>query len=108
MVLVEGVARALDPDLDIWTVAEPVVGDWLRKEEGPLGKIEDIKTGFAVFNDAARRIPVILTQTELALADYHANKSRRDDGLLRWALLALIGVGILFGLAATWRVLIGG
>ena len=30
MVLVEGVARALDPDLDIWTVAEPVVGDWLR------------------------------------------------------------------------------
>jgi ubiquinone biosynthesis protein len=38
MVLVEGVARALDPTLDIWTVAEPVVGDWLRKEEGPLGR----------------------------------------------------------------------
>src|SRR5690606_30146983 len=30
MVLVEGVARNLDPELDIWTIAEPVVGDWLR------------------------------------------------------------------------------
>jgi ubiquinone biosynthesis protein len=27
MVIVEGVARALDPNLDVWTIAEPVVGD---------------------------------------------------------------------------------
>ena len=39
MVLVEGVARALDPELDIWTIAEPVVGDWVRREAGPLGQI---------------------------------------------------------------------
>src|SRR5262249_42452380 len=28
MVVVEGVARSLDPKLDMWTVAEPVVRDW--------------------------------------------------------------------------------
>ena len=42
MVLVEGVARALDPELDIWTIAEPVVGDWVRREAGPLGRLEDL------------------------------------------------------------------
>lgn len=105
MVLVEGVARALDPALDIWTVAEPVVGDWLRKEAGPMGRIEDIKDHARTIAEAAGRVPVILAQAELALADYHANKHRQNDGLMRWALLALIGlVGLTF-LTLLWRLI---
>ena len=34
MVLVEGVSRDLDPDLDIWTVSEPVVSEWLKRQAG--------------------------------------------------------------------------
>lgn len=105
MVLVEGVARALDPDLDIWTVAEPVVGDWLRKEAGPLGRIADARDHFAVAAEAAGRLPVILAQAELALADYHANKHRGRDGLLRGAMLGLIGLAGLVMLALLWRLL---
>ena len=105
MVLVEGVARALDPTLDIWTVAEPVVGDWLRKEEGPLGRIEDIKQHFTSAYEAAGRIPVILAQAELALADYHANKHRQNDGLMRAAILGLIGIAGVTLLAGLWRLL---
>lgn len=106
MVLVEGVARALDPDLDIWTVAEPVVGDWLRKEAGPLGRIEDLKDHFKVMAEAAGRLPVIVAKAELALADYHAGKlAPRRDGLLRWALLGLIGVTGLVMLTLLYRLL---
>jgi ubiquinone biosynthesis protein len=106
MVLVEGVARALDPDLDIWIVAEPVVGDWLRKEAGPLGRLEDLKDHFKVIAEAAGRLPVIAAQAELALADYHAGKMRpRRDGLLRWALLGLIGITGLTMLALLYRLL---
>ena len=32
MVVVEGVARRLDPEFDMWTTAEPVVRDWMRAE----------------------------------------------------------------------------
>jgi ubiquinone biosynthesis protein len=92
MVLVEGVARALDPDLDIWTGAEPVVGDWLRKEAGPLGRLEDLKDHFATAAAAAGRLPVIIEQAELALADYHANKARPRDAVMRRASLALMGL----------------
>ncbi len=91
MVLVEGVARALDPDLDIWTLAEPVVSDWLRREEGPLGKLDDAKSGLQTLTDTARRIPAIVRQAEAALADYHAQK-------LRPALIAPWMVTLLFWL----------
>jgi ubiquinone biosynthesis protein len=104
MVLVEGVARALDPNLDIWTVAEPVVGDWLRKEAGPPGRIEDLKENFKVIAEAAGRLPVIAAQAELALADYHAGKmGARRDGLMRWALLGLIGLTGVVMLAVLYR-----
>ena len=42
MVVVEGVARKLDPRLDMWATAEPVVGDWIAENLGPRGKIEDV------------------------------------------------------------------
>ena len=45
MVVVEGVARTLDPHLDMWTTAEPVVRDWITRNLGPLGKLEDAGRG---------------------------------------------------------------
>jgi ubiquinone biosynthesis protein len=102
MVLVEGVARALDPELDIWTIAEPVVGDWLRREEGPQGKLTDLKDGLKVFADAARRVPVILSQAELALADFHAQKHNREI-FPRWMLLALGWLGLILVAVMIWR-----
>ncbi|MFK7792316.1 MAG: 2-polyprenylphenol 6-hydroxylase [Devosiaceae bacterium] len=35
MVVVEGVARSLDPDLDIWKTADPVVSSWIRSNLSP-------------------------------------------------------------------------
>lgn len=105
MVLVEGVARSLDPELDIWTVAEPVVGEWLRKEAGPLGRLEDLKDHFTAAADAAGRLPAVLAQAELALSEYNLRRHapQRGDRLMRWALLGLIGVTGLAMLALLWR-----
>ena len=41
MVVVEGVARKLDPRLNMWATAEPVVGSWIADNLGPRGRIED-------------------------------------------------------------------
>lgn len=40
MVVVEGVARKLDPDFDMWSAAEPVVSVWIQRYLGPAGQIE--------------------------------------------------------------------
>ena len=42
MVVVEGVARKLDPHLDMWATAEPVVGGWIAENLGPRGRLEDV------------------------------------------------------------------
>jgi ubiquinone biosynthesis protein len=41
MVVVEGVARTLNPDLNMWITAEPVVRGWIERKLGPLGKVEE-------------------------------------------------------------------
>jgi len=41
MVMVEGVATGLDPDINMWEVAEPYVREWLRDELGPEAFLAD-------------------------------------------------------------------
>jgi ubiquinone biosynthesis protein len=35
MVMEEGVATALDPDINMWEAAEPFLREWMRSELGP-------------------------------------------------------------------------
>ncbi|MCP1471511.1 ubiquinone biosynthesis protein [Sphingobium sp. OAS761] len=41
MVMVEGVATALDPDINLWETSGPYVKGWLRDELGPEAKVAD-------------------------------------------------------------------
>src|SRR5690606_9147574 len=41
MVSVEGVARRLNPDHDLWAAAQPVVERWIRRELGPQAQVRD-------------------------------------------------------------------
>ena len=41
MVVVEGVARTLNPQLNMWVTAEPVVRGWIERKLGPAGRLED-------------------------------------------------------------------
>ena len=105
MVLVEGVARALDPELDIWTVAEPVVGDWVRREAGPIGRVEDLRDGLGVLTDTVQRLPGIVRQTEAALSEWQAEKSQRKPWLSRGMLLFGFWLLVLTCLIAIWRMI---
>ena len=60
MVMVEGVATALDPDLNMWETSGPFVQEWLRSELGPEAWladriVDDVKT-LAGLPDLIRRI----------------------------------------------------
>ena len=41
MVMVEGVATSLDPDINLWETSGPYVKEWLRSELGPEAKAAD-------------------------------------------------------------------
>ncbi|HEY0053641.1 MAG TPA: ubiquinone biosynthesis protein UbiB, partial [Caulobacteraceae bacterium] len=38
---VEGVARRLDPDHDLWAAAQPIVERWIQRELGPAAQARD-------------------------------------------------------------------
>ena len=40
MVVVEGVARKLDPDTNIWEVSRPVLENWIKSVKGPESTIK--------------------------------------------------------------------
>ena len=68
MVVVEGVARKLDPQLNMWSTAEPVVGAWIAQNLGPVGRLEDagraLSSVVAFLADAPRRLEQIAAKFE--------------------------------------------
>lgn len=42
MATVEGVARRIDPDCDIWAAADPIVRRWISREVGPAARVRDL------------------------------------------------------------------
>ncbi|GAB5374249.1 MAG: 2-polyprenylphenol 6-hydroxylase [Acuticoccus sp.] len=64
MVVVEGVARSLDPQLDIWRVAEPVVGDWMASEVGPAGTLRKAQSSADALMRAVLSAPELAERVE--------------------------------------------
>jgi ubiquinone biosynthesis protein len=62
MVVVEGVARTLDPKLDMWSVADPVVREWIERNLGPVGKLEDVAEGAGEIGRFFGQVPSLLNR----------------------------------------------
>jgi ubiquinone biosynthesis protein len=62
MVVVEGVARSLDPKLDMWSTAEPVVREWMGRHLGPAGKLENAAHGAADLGRFIGNVPGLLNR----------------------------------------------
>src|SRR5581483_7737088 len=107
MVVVEGVARSLDPKLDMWTVSEPVVREWIERHLGPVGRVEDAAQGAAGFLatvpslmsrgavlveqlDAITRDGLVLApETVAAIGQAEARRSRWT-AIALWVIAALL------------------
>lgn len=109
MVTVEGVARSLDPEINFWDVARPVIEGWAQANMGPEARLRDTATGLA---DFARRLPDLAQGLEAvartarggglqlnaasitALAEAQADAQARRRRPLVWALwLAALALG---------------
>ncbi|MAY86196.1 MAG: 2-polyprenylphenol 6-hydroxylase [Pseudooceanicola sp.] len=96
MVVVEGVARSLDPNINIWEVARPVVEDYIKGSIGPKALLHDLKRTALVMARFGPRLPGLVQNALVAQATPPAPPRR-----FPWALVALTGLcGVLLGAGA--------
>jgi ubiquinone biosynthesis protein len=89
MVVVEGVARGLDPKLDMWTVAEPVVREWIERHLGPAGKLEGVTEGAREVGRFLGAMPALLARGAVLIEQLDA--ITRDGLVLAPETVAAIG-----------------
>ena len=102
MVMVEGVATALDPDINLWETAGPFVGEWIRSELGPEAQLAD---RLIEHSRTLRRLPDLVRRLEqqfppaggapppppLPDVPLMWERRARGGGWWRYALTALAG-----------------
>ncbi len=115
MVVVEGVARKLDPDLNIWSASEPTVRAFMTRALGPAGVIEGAADGIGRMGRALADLPDILDRGEKlahrleeavergfplapesvrAIAEGEARGQRLGQAAMWLAALALVAIAV--------------
>lgn len=60
MVVVEGVARTMYPEINIWQVAQPVVEDYIKENVGPKALIRDLISTAQVLGRFGPKLPHLM------------------------------------------------
>ena len=96
MLMAEGIARSLAPEINIWDIARPLVRDWMIYNRNPISQFaEHAETALV----AAGRLPKMLEQAETALTDFNAEMDRRRSAGPIWLWFAVAsgaGAGLMW------------
>lgn len=98
MVVVEGVSRSLNPAMNMWEVARPVVETYIRENLGPRAALRDLKRTALVLGHFGPRMPALLQE----LIERRVNgpapapaPERRHNGWLALGGLAAFALGLI-------------
>ncbi len=118
MVVVEGVARTLDPQFDMWSASEPVVTEWVARNLGPAGQLEMAAEGVGALGRLVSELPRLADRAGRLSAEFDrmsadgirldpetiAGIGRSEARAGRWGRVALVVIAIVAVIAA-WRLL---
>jgi ubiquinone biosynthesis protein len=114
MVVVEGVARSLDPGFDMWRTAEPVLAEWVERHLGPAGQLELAAEGVGALGRLAGELPRLAERAERLSAEFAhigerglrldpetiADIARSEARLGRWGRVALWVIAVMVAVVA--------
>lgn len=87
MVVVEGVARSLNPNINIWQVASPIVSDYIQTSIGPRAIVSDLYKTARVMTRFGPRLPGLV---EAALIRQSNPAPDPHRPFWRWIVLASV------------------
>ncbi len=100
MVVVEGVARSLNPEINMWHVAKPVVEEYIRESIGPKALARDLGQTARILTRFGPHLPRLVEEALIAQADRqprHGTAAPRSP--FAWVALGggLVGLGVVIG-----------
>ncbi len=103
---IEGLGRQLDPDLDLWVTAKPILERWMSEQIGPRGLLERLRQESSQWVQLLPSIPR-LAHRALSVASEARGDGGLDNALLTqlireqrrtraalWALVLLVAAAI--------------
>lgn len=100
MVVVEGVARGLDPRMNIWDVAKPVVEGYITKNIGPKAMLRDLGATLRVLARFGPKLPKMVETALIAQSDptrFAPAQPKHQRGKLVLVGGCLLGLGVVLG-----------
>ncbi len=90
MVVVEGVARSLNPQINIWDVAHPVVGDYIKSALGPKAMMQDLMKTARILSKFGPHLPALAEAalTRQVSTPLWKAQNDRKSGLMKIAIVA--------------------
>ncbi|MBL8710929.1 MAG: 2-polyprenylphenol 6-hydroxylase [Rhodospirillaceae bacterium] len=104
MLMAEGVSRQLNPTLNIWTLARPLIEQWMIENRGPRARLEQ---GLADFLEVVERGPGVLKNVDRLVSHLAEGGLKLDPEALRvinrtgsswwlWIIIAVLTAALLF------------
>ena len=102
MVVVEGVARSLNPQINIWEVARPIVEGYIKSNLGPAAVLNDLTTTLKVLARFGPRLPSLVEQALIKQSNPEPQIVKRSwNGSLKQ-----FGLGFIFAFLAILIILL--
>ncbi|MEH6836896.1 MULTISPECIES: 2-polyprenylphenol 6-hydroxylase [Falsihalocynthiibacter] len=92
MVVVEGVARSLDPQINIWHVAQPIVEGYIKESIGPKAVVSDLVKTLRILSRFGPLLPGMAEQALIARTTMADTAPKKSLGV--YALVFLAGMGV--------------
>lgn len=85
MVVVEGVARSLDEDANIWQISKPILEGWLKKEIGVQNRIEKVIKTTEELIDKLPELPSMISRanTVMEMLNTYNYKFQNQEELVK-------------------------
>ncbi|MWD27058.1 2-polyprenylphenol 6-hydroxylase [Aquicoccus sp. SCR17] len=99
MVVVEGVARSLDPHMNIWQVARPIVEDYIKTSIGPRAVLSDLSATARVMARFGPRLPGLVEAALIAQSTPPPERRRPSRRMVALLLLGGVATGGLITMA---------
>ncbi len=98
MVVVEGVARSLDPKMNIWNAAQPVVNRYISENIGPKAVARDLRDTLEVLSRFGPRLPQMIEES--LNRDFKGGEAPKAPGYRN--MLLSFGCGFALAVAAAF------